>query len=96
MAPKATAKGKAKSKAKAKAKSEPAQKKQKLEDAEEAKLAMVLACHGMSSMQFHSQAKRMRQLLKYRSSEECQKAHISLYMQAFREAINIYIYVYTS
>ena len=92
MPAKVTAKGKAKV---------PAAKKPRtcaktVTEPEDAELegAIVLASAGMGPVQFHKAATKMRSLLNYRCSDKCHKAHISLYMQAFREAIHIYMYTY--
>ena len=73
MAPK----GKAKAKSKAKAKAEPAAKKQKTcaASAEEETAIVPWEANGaMSSVVFHRQATKMRNLLMYRSSSQCRKA----------------------
>ena len=78
---------KAKGKGKAKAKAEPAAKKQKTcatadTVPEEAELegTIVLANAGMGPLQFHRAATKMRNLLKYCSSERCRKAYIYTYV----------------
>ena len=73
MAPK----GKAKAKSKAKAKAEPAAKKQKTcaASAEEETAIVPWQGHGaMCSVLFHKRATKMRNLLVYRSSDQCKKA----------------------
>ena len=70
------AKAKAKAKSKAKAKAEPAAKKQKTcaASAEEETAVVPLVKTTMSSVWFHKQATKMRNLLVYRSSDQCKKA----------------------
>ena len=71
------AKAKAKAKSKAKAKAEPAAKKQKTcaASAEEETAIVPWQGHGaMCSVLFHKKATKMRNLLVYRSSDQCKKA----------------------
>ena len=68
---------KAKAKSKAKAKAEPAAKKQKTcaASAEEETAIVPWQGHGaMWSVLFHKKATKMRNLLVYRSSDQCKKA----------------------
>ena len=77
MAPKGKAKAKAKAKSKAKAKAKPAARKQKTSSASAKQETAIVPWQGncaMSSVLFHKRTTRMRNLLSYRSSEECKKA----------------------
>ena len=73
---------KKKCKAKAKAGAEPSAKKQKTKAAaaeDELQLVQWQPHGAMSAVLFHKKATKMRNLLLYRSSEDCKKAYIYMY-----------------
>ena len=71
-----------KAKAKAKAGAEPSAKKQKTKAAaaeDELQLVQWQPHGAMSGLMFHKKATKMRNLLLYRSSEDCKKAYMYTY-----------------